>query len=180
MTAEREAWFQGSRVTLRVNAEAAAQLRDALDRIARLDPSAAATAQLGLRLPDGRPQSQLAVQLTDAGAIRDPHRTYASSDGVAYADVSGDFTTHVAARRVIDAATHPYLDVPRSDEVAATRDAARVDQALDGRMPAPEPLTGVARDTVRARALRAAARSRGQRIADAARRQRDLDLDQGL
>ena len=179
MTAEREAWFQGSRVTLRVNAEAAAQLRDALDRIARLDPSAAATAQLGQRLPDGRPL-RLAVQLTDAGAIRDPHRAYASSDGVAYADVSGDFTTHVAARRVIDAATHPYLDVPRSDEVAATRDAARVDQALDGRMPAPEPLTGVARDTVRARALRAAARSRGQQIADAARRQRDLGLDQGL
>lgn len=179
VTAEREAWFQGSRLTLRVNAEAAAQLRDALDRIARLEPAAAATAQLELRLPDGRPV-RLAVRLTDAVTIRAPHGAPGSANGMAYADVSGDFAEHVAARRVIDATTRPYLDAPRSDEVAATRDAARVDRALDGGGAAPEPLAGVARDAVRARALRAAARSRGQRIADAVRRQRDLDIGHEL
>lgn len=175
VTAEREAWFQSSRLTLRVNAEAAAQLRDALDRIARLEPAAAASAQLELRLPDGRPL-RLAVRLTDAGTIRDD----VSSHGEAYVDVSGDFAVHVAARRVIDAATRQYLDVPRSEHVAGTFDAARVDHALDGRVPASEPLAGVARDAVRARALQAAARSRGQRIADAARRQRDLDIGHEL
>ena len=179
VTAEREAWFQGSRVNLQLNAEAAVQLLDALDRMSRLEPTAAATTQLELQLPDGRPL-RLAVRLTDAGAIRDPLSAYVFSDGVAYADVSGDFAAHVAARRAIDAATRPYLDVPRSNEVAATRDAARVDQALDGHGRASEPLAGVARDAVRARALRTAARSRGQRIADAVRRQRDVGLDQGL
>lgn len=38
-TAELEAWFQGSRVRLHVKADAAAQLRDALDRIARSEPT---------------------------------------------------------------------------------------------------------------------------------------------
>ncbi|CAN5901808.1 hypothetical protein BH23ACT10_BH23ACT10_30130 [soil metagenome] len=176
MTAEREAWFQGSRVSLRLNAEAAVQLRDALDRIARLEPAAAPIAQVELRLPDGRPL-RLAIGLTDPGSNRDPHGVRVSSDGIPYADVSGDFSAHVAARRVIDTATRPYLDVPRSEQVAAARDAARVDHALNDRVSAPDELTGVARDAVRARALLAASRSRGQRIADAARRQRDLGVE---
>lgn len=179
VTADREARFQGSRLTLHVDAEAAVQLRDVLDRIARLEPSTAATAQLELRLPDGRPL-RVAVRLADTGTVRDPHRSYVSSDGVAYADVSGDFEGHVVARRAIDAATRPYLEVPRSHEVAAAYDAARVDQALDRRVPAPDPPVGVARDAMRARALRAAARTRGQRIADAVRRERDLGIERGL
>lgn len=132
-----------------------------------------------LQLPDGRPL-RLAVRLTDAGSNRDPHGRYVSSDGLAYADVSSDFAAHVAARRAIDAATRPYLDVPRSGQVAAALDTARVDQALDGRVPAPESLAGAVRDAVRARALQAASRARGRRITDAVRRQRDLGIDQGL
>lgn len=179
MTAAGEASFQSSRLNLHVNAEAATQLRDALDRVARQEPSGAATvAVLELALPDGRPL-RLAVRLTDVGAVRDQHGVYLSSDGVACADVSGDFDAHVAARRVIDVATRPYLDVPRSQQVAAALDAARVDQALDGHEPSSAPLTGVARSSVRARALRAATRTRDQRIPYAVRRQRDLDIDRG-
>ena len=94
----REAWFQGSRLRLDLNAEAAAGLRDALDRIIRSDSSrGAALARSDVRLPDGRPL-RLSVRLTDAGTIRGPDGTHQSSEGVAYVDVSGDFDTHVAAR----------------------------------------------------------------------------------
>ncbi|HSJ46015.1 MAG TPA: hypothetical protein VK923_15185 [Euzebyales bacterium] len=71
MTADRPAWFQGEPLHVHVNAEAAALLRDAFDRIARLDPTAPAAAiGLELRLYDGRPV-RLSVRLTDAGEIRD-------------------------------------------------------------------------------------------------------------
>ena len=172
----RDAWFQGSRVRLDLNAEAAAQLRDALDRIIRTDPSRDATlARSDVRLPDGRPL-RLSVRLTDTGTIRDRDGVYRGSEGVAYADVSGDFDTHVAARQVIDAATRPYLEVPRSEQVAAELDAARVDQALHGRVPTAKALDDQTRDAVRARAQRAADQSRGQRIADVVRRSRDLGI----
>lgn len=179
-TAERDAWFQGSRVRLDLNAEAAVRLRDALDRIARSDPAgASALARLDVRLPDGRPL-RLSVRLTDAGTIRDRLGAYRTSGDVAYVDASGDFDTHVAARRVIDAATRPYLAVPRSVrswQVAAEMDAARVDQALDVRVPTSGALEGGARDAVRARAQHAAAQTRSQRIADAARRSPELGID---
>ena len=172
----RDAWYQGSRVRLDLNAEAAVQLRDALDRLARDDPSgAAALARLDVRLPDGRPL-RLSVRLTDAGTIRDPHGAYRSSDGVAYVDVAGDLDTHVAARQVIDAATRPYHEVPRSEQAAAELDATRVDQALDGRAPTAKALDDQTRDAVRARAQRAADQTRGQRVADVVRRQRDLGI----
>lgn len=62
MTSADGAWFQGSRLNLHVNAEAATQLCDALDRVARPQPSGAeAVAVLELRLADGRPL-QLAVR----------------------------------------------------------------------------------------------------------------------
>lgn len=180
MTAADHAWFQGGRLNLHVNAEAATQLRDALDRVARQEPSAsAAVSILELVLPDGRPL-RLAVRLTDAGTVRDQRGAYLSSDGAAYADVSGDFDEHVATRRVIDAATRPYLDVPRSQQVAAALDAARIDKALDVHEPSSAPLKGVACTTVRDRALRAANGTREQRIADAVRRQRELGIDRGL
>ena len=122
MTAGREAWFQGGRVRLDLNADAAVQLRDALDRIIRSDPSRGTSlARSDVRLPDGRPL-RLSVRLTDTGTIRGPDGAYRSSDGVAYIDVSGDFDTHVAARQVIDAATRPYHEVPR---VRAGRRARR-------------------------------------------------------
>jgi hypothetical protein len=176
VTAERDAWFQGSRVRLDLNAEAAAQLRDAIDRIARAEVSgSAALARLDVRLPDGRPL-RLSVRLTDTGTIRDPDGTYRSSEGVAYVDVSGDFDTHVAARQVIDAATRPYHEVPPSEQAAAELDAARVDQALDGRRPTAKALDGQTRDAVRARAQRAADQTRDQRIADVVRRSRDLGI----
>ena len=179
MTADRPAWFQGERLHVHVNAEAAALLRDAFDRIARLDPTAPATAiGLELRLYDGRPV-RLSVRLTDAGEIRDADDAQWPSDGVAYVDVAGDFETHVAARRVLDAVMRPYLELPRSEQAAAALDAARVDQALDGREPAAGPLEAMVQEPVRARALRAAARSRGQRLADARRRHRALELDDG-
>lgn len=177
MTAEREAWFQGNRVRLDLNAEAAVQPRDVLDRIARSEPSgAAALVQLEVRLSDGRPL-HLSVRLTDAGTIRDQHGAYRTSEGVAYVDVSGDFVTHIAARRVIDAATRAYREVPRSSQVAAELDAARVDQALAGRAPAAEALEGVVRESVRVRAQRAADQTRDQRIADARRRHLQLGID---
>jgi len=149
VTAGREAWFQGSRVRLALNAQAAAQLRDALDHIIRSDPSrGTALARSDVRLPDGRPL-RLSVRLTDTGT-RNPDGTYRSSEGVAYVDVSGDFDTHVATRQVIDAATRPYLEVPRLEQAAAELDAARVDQALDGRGPTAKALDAQARDVVRA------------------------------
>ena len=174
--AEREAWFQGGRARLDLNVEAAAQLRDALDRIIRSDPSrGAALARSDVRLPDGRPL-RLSVRLTDTGTVRGPDGMYRSSEGVAYVDVSGDFDTHVAARHVMDAATRPYLEVPRSEQAAAELDTARVDQALDGRAPTARPLDDQTRDAVRARAQRAADQTRDQRITDVVRRQRDLGI----
>lgn len=170
VTADRPAWFQGDRLAVHVNAEAAALLRDAFDRIARLDPTApAAPIGLEVRLPDGRPL-RLSVRLTDGGGVFDTDDAPWSWDGVACVDVAGDFEAHVAARCVVDAATRPYLEVPCSEQDAAALDAARVDQALDGRGPATRPLETVARASVRARALRAAARTRSQRLADARRR----------
>jgi hypothetical protein len=175
-TPGRDAWFQGSRIRLDLNAEAAVQLRDTLDRIARSEPSSgAALARLDVRLPDGRPL-RVSVRLTDAGTIRGPDGTYRSSEGVAYADVSGDFDTHVAARQVIDAATCPYLEVPRSEQAAAELDAARVDRVLDGRGPTAKVLDGQMRDVVRACAQQAADQTRTQRIADVVRRSRDLGI----
>jgi hypothetical protein len=172
----RDAWFQGSRVRLALNAEAAVQLRDALDRVARSDPApGAALARLDVRLPDGRPL-RLSVRLTDAGTIHGPDGTCQSSEGVAYVDVSGDFDTHVAARRVNDAATRPYHEVPASEQAAAELDAARVDRALDGRAPTAKVLDGQTRDVVRARAQQAADQTRDQRIADVVRRSRDLGV----
>ena len=115
MTAEREAWFQGSRVRLDLNAETAARLRDALDRIIRSGPSgAAALARLDVRLPDECPL-RLSVRLTDTDTIHQVDDTHRTSERAAYVDVSGDFDTHVAARQVIDAATRQYVEVPRSE-----------------------------------------------------------------
>jgi len=176
MTAERESWFQGSRVRLDLNAAAAARLRDALDRIARSDPSrGAALARLDVRLPDGRPL-RLSVRLTDTGTIREVDGAPRTSERAAHADVSGDFDTHVAARHVMDAATRPYHEVPRSEQAAAELDAARVYQALDGRAPTAKALDDQTRDVVRARAQRAADQTRSQRITDVVRRQRDLEI----
>ncbi|MBW3606662.1 MAG: hypothetical protein KY460_17490 [Actinobacteria bacterium] len=178
-TPERGAWFQGSRVRLDLNAEAAVQLRDALDRVARSEPSSgAALARLDVRLPDGRPL-RLSVRLTDAGTIRGPDGTYRSSQAVAYVDVSGDFDTHVAARQVIDASTRPYHEVPASEQAAAELDAARVDQALDDRAPTAKALDDQTRDAVRARAQQAADQTRDQRIADVVRRSRQLGIGWG-
>jgi len=175
-TPGRDAWYQGSRLRLDLNAEAAVELRDALDRIVRSEPAgAAALARLDVRLTDGRPL-RLSVRLTDAGTIHGPDGTYRSSEGVAYADASGDFDTHVAARQVIDAATRPYHEVFRSDQAAAELDAARVDRALDGRAPTAKALDDQTRDAVRARAQRAADQTRDLRIADVVRRQRDLGV----
>jgi hypothetical protein len=172
----RDAWFQGSRVRLDLNAEAAVQLRDALDRVVHSDPpSGAALARSDVRLPDGRPL-RLSVRLTDAGTIRGLDGAYGGSECVACVDVSGDFDTHVAARQVIDAATRPYHEVPRSEQAAAELDAARVDRALDGRAPTAKVLDGQTRDAVRARAQRAADQTRTQRIADVVRRSRDLGI----
>jgi hypothetical protein len=175
-TSGRDAWYQGSRVRLDLNAEAAVQLRDALDRIIRTDPSRDATlARSDVRLPDGRPL-RLSVRLTDTGTIRDPDGTYRASEGVAYVDVSGDFDTHVAARQIIDAATRPYLEVPHSEQVAADLDATRVDQALHGRVRTAKALDDQTRDAVRARAQRAADQTRDQWDADVVRRSRDLGI----
>jgi hypothetical protein len=172
----RDAWYQGSRIRLDLNAEAAVQLRDALDRTIRSDPCrGAALARLQVRLPDDRPL-RLSVRLTDAGTIPDPHGTDRGLEGVAYVDVSGDFDTHVAARQVIDAATRPYHEVPASQQAAAELDAARVDRALHGRAPTARALDGQTRDVVRARAQQAADQTRGQRIADVVRRSRDLGI----
>jgi hypothetical protein len=176
VTAERDAWFQGSRVRLDLNAEAAARLRDALDRIARSDPSRRAPlARLDVRLPDGRPL-RLSVRLTDVGTNREVDGAHRTSEHAAYVDLSGDFDTHVAARRVIDTATRPYLEVPASEQAAAELDAARVDRALDGRAPTAAALDDQTRNVVRARAQRAADQTRGQRIADVVRRSRDLGI----
>ena len=176
MTAARDGWFQGSRVRLDLNAQAAAQLRDALDSLARGNPSGgAAMARLDVRLPDGRPL-RLSVRLTGTGTTRNPDGTYCSSEGVAYVDVSGDFNTHVVARQVIDAATRPYHEVPRSEQAAAELDAIRVDQALDGRAPTAKVLDDQARDAVRARAQQAADETREPRITDVVRRSRDLGI----
>jgi hypothetical protein len=175
-TPGRDAWYQGSRVRLDLNAEAATQLRDALDRIIRSEPSSgAALARLDVRLSDGRPL-RVSVRLTEAGTIRGPDGMYRSSEGVAYVDVLGDFDTHVAARQVIDAATRPYVEVPRSEQAAAELDAARVDRALDGRGSMAKALDDRTQDAVRTRAQRAADQTREQRIADVVRRSRQLGI----
>jgi hypothetical protein len=128
-----------------------------------------------VRLSDGRPL-RVSVRLTEAGTIRGPDGMYRSSEGVAYVDVLGDFDTHVAARQVIDAATRPYVEVPRSEQAAAELDAARVDRALDGRGSMAKALDDRTQDAVRTRAQRAADQTREQRIADVVRRSRQLGI----
>jgi len=97
--------------------------------------------------------------------------------GDAFVRASSDVDSVAAAWLVTDAATRPYREVPRSEEEAAELDAARVDQVLDDRAPTAKTLRGHMRDAVRARAQRAAPQTRDPRVADVARRSRQLGID---
>jgi len=99
-----------------------------------------------------------------------------ASVGGASVDVSGDFDTHVVARRVIDSVTRPYHEVRRSEQAAAELDAARVYRALDGRVPTAAAVDDQTRDAVRARAQQAADQTHGRRIAEVVRRSRDVGI----
>ena len=107
-------------------------------------------------------------------AVREA-RFHASVRG-ASVDVSGDFDTHVVARRVIDSVTRPYHEVRRSEQAAAELDAARVYRALDGRVPTAAAVDDQTRDAVRARAQQAADQTHGRRIAEVVRRSRDVGI----
>lgn len=100
-----------------------------------------------------------------------------ASVGAACVDVSGEFDTHVVARRVIDSATRPYHDVRRSQQAAAELDAACVDQALDGRVSTAAALDDQRRDAVRARAQQVADQTRDQWTAHVVPRSRDLGVE---
>ena len=116
--------------------------QDGIPAVARAALSAAAEdpsrspglRQVVLRLPDGR-DLEVTVQVTDAGDVRDEDGRVIDYDGCAHADVSGDFTLHVAARRVIDSATAPYCE-PVTAERAAEIDERRIRWKLDRHLPA--------------------------------------------
>jgi hypothetical protein len=80
-------------------------------------------------LPDGR-RLELSVQVSDDGAVYDDHGEYVTDDGQPHADISGDFAVHVAASRVMAAATGGYRQSWTPDAAAAV-DANRIRQALD-------------------------------------------------
>jgi hypothetical protein len=121
----------------------------------------------------------------DRAVRRERHERTAERDawchaqaGVAFVGASSDLDTDVAAWLVTDDATRPYREVPPSEQEAAELDAARVDQVLDGRAPTTDAQDGRTRDPVRARAQRAADQTRDPRVADVARRSRQLGLDE--
>ena len=100
-----------------------------------------------------------------------------ASVGGASIDASGDRDTYIAARLVVDATPRPYDEVPRSAQAAVELNAARTDQALNGRVPAAGALDGQTRNVVRARAQRTVDQTRRRRIATFARRRRQLGIE---
>jgi hypothetical protein len=158
--------YQGERLHLRVNRLAAGELGELLD-YAATDPSQAPIVrQASLVLPDGR-RLEVSVQVTDDGAVYNDHGEYVTDDGQPHADLSGDFAVHVAASRVMAAATGGYRQAWAPD-AAATVDVNHIRQALD------EHLAGdvhpAVRDRIADRAMVAADKTRAQRLADAQRR----------
>ena len=173
MTAHRnsngQALYQGSRLHLAVNHYAAGELAELLTDAAR-DPSRSPMLRrLSLLLPDGR-ELDVTVQVTNTGAVYDASGDWVDDDGRAYADVSGDFRLHAAARSVMDIADLPYLGGTGPDQAAAD-DEQRIRAHLDHHLPS---LPGdgnreLLRDDVYRRAMALAESTRADRFADAER-----------
>jgi hypothetical protein len=165
--ASDSAWlgFQGSRLHLELDRNAAIRLRDALDRALRARADSAPVQRTSWVLPDGR-SLDVSVRLTDGGVEHDDD---ASVDGPACGDVSGDFAAHAAACGVLAVATDSYLQLPRSPQEAADHDQRRINDALDRHLPVLDGAGRIVRDDIRDRAVAAADASRPRRLADAAR-----------
>lgn len=162
--------FQGTRVHLAVN-------RQAADELASMFGMAAADASLSPRrrstdlvLPDGRTLT-VTVDLVDVGAIVDKHGEWIDDDRESHADVGGDFADHAAALEVIAAATAPIRSV--TEPAAADADTQRIRRAADLRLGVVDAATA---ERVTATALRAANATRATRLAAAQRRHRDSHM----
>jgi hypothetical protein len=126
------AMYQGSRLHLRVNRLAAADLAAVLSKAADNRRQAPLIRDVPLLLPDGR-ELTVIIQLMDAGHRRDARGNVVDSDGRSWADISGDFTLHVAARNVIDSASAPYpgrLTREQAIELDERRIRAKLDRVL--------------------------------------------------
>jgi hypothetical protein len=123
------AGYQGERLHLRVNHLAASELSELLGSAATDPTLSPMLRQTSLVLPDGR-RLEVSVQVTDDGVVYDGHGEYVGEDGQPHVDISGDFAVHVAASRVMAAATSGYRQ-PWSLDAAAAVDVNRVRQALD-------------------------------------------------
>ena len=110
------------------------------------------------------------VRPTDSATIGD-------SDRAVFDGIARDEHAWVAARRVLNAATRRYHEVPRSERAATGLDAASVDRALDGQAATGDVPDGWVREVVRACAQRAAGQTRDQRIAGIVRRSRQLETE---
>jgi hypothetical protein len=165
--ANDSAWlgFQGSRLHLELNRNAAIRLRDALDRAIRARADSAPVQRTSWVLPDGR-SLDVSVRLTDGGAETDDP---AGLDGPASGDVSGDLAAHAAACGVLAVATDSYLQLPRSPQEAAAHDQRRINDALDRHLPVWNGSASIVRDDIRDRAVAAADATRPRRLAEAAR-----------
>jgi hypothetical protein len=161
--------YQGSRLHLEVNRYAAEELADVLSAAAR-DPSRSPMLRrLSLLLPDGR-EFDVSVQVTDTGAVYDEHGEWRDDDGRAYADISGDFRLHTAARGVVDCIDLPY-EAGGSVEETAAADERRIRAQLNHHLPS-VPGDGnreLLRDDVYRRAMAAADATRSERMAEAER-----------
>lgn len=165
--------YQGSRLHLRVNRNAADELAHVLGDASR-DPSLhPMQRRLSLRLPDGR-DLEVSINLTDDGDIRDEHGEYVDDDGLAHADISGDFALDQDARYVLDQMARPYPAGVESPDDDAAADQRRLDHALEcvrwhGCRPGPSLSEAVVRDIAH-RAQQQAEQTREERLTQVHRR----------
>ena len=158
------AGYQGERLHLRVNPLAASELSELLASAATDATRSPIVRQASLMLPDGR-RLEVSVQVTDDGAVYEDGE-YVDEDGHPHVDIAGDFAVHVAASRVMAAATKGYrLAWPWDD--AAGVDAKRIRRALDEHMRGD--VHPAVRDRIADRAMAAADATRARRLAEAKR-----------
>ena len=122
------AGYQGERLHLRVNRQAADALGEVLWSAATDPARSPVLRQTSLVLPDGR-RLEVSVQVTDDGAVYNEHGEYVEDDRKPHGDISGDFAVNVAASRVMAAATSGYPAM-----AAAYRQACADGRVRPGRM----------------------------------------------
>ena len=166
--------FQGTRVHLSVNRQAADELASMFSVAAADASSSPRRRSTDLVLPDGRTLT-VTVDLVDVGAIFDKHGEWIDDDRRSHGDVGGDFADHVAALEVIAAATAPIESV--SELAAAEADTQRIRRAAGLRL---DDVDAATAERVTATALRAADATRVERVVAAQRRQRDSHVASSL